>query len=479
MSENRNLPRNTLFSAISAFSNLLLLILVIFAGRILGDADYGKFSLAMAVASIFEMMIDFGLNTLVVKSVARDRSQSAYYLHAILPWKTLLSVVMMLLLIPTAYMLTKFTDVRIAIYAMGIAIVLRSFKSTTHSFFRAYERFDLVLLTTYTERIIVLLICGLILFNTRALIPFTFAFALARTPDLIFSFWLVHQKIQNLGLSLNLSRILKIQREAVPFGSLNIVTVTYAYIGTVILGIFRSPTEIGWYSAGYRVYEGLTMFPFVLCTVLLPRLSELYLKDRDKHSALSGRALKYMMILSFPIVASGWILSPHLLSTVFGPEYIKGTMALRILISISIFMFANLVLNTVLVSADEQGKVLQTAAAGLFVSVTAHFVLVPRYGIEGAAIAALTAEIFVCAMFLNVARRKIFGLVLLPSIWRPPLASMSALVVLYWSGKTLPILSFAIFALIYIAVLFVLRTFDNYELSALKSILPYNRLRSR
>ena len=409
MTNTTDFRRNTAYSALSAFSNLLLVVLVILAGRILGDSNYGKFSLALAIASIFEMPIDFGLGTLIVRDVARDRGLAARFLHSVIPWKLILSLVVMLLLIPTAQVLGKSWDARMAIYAMGLAIVLRSFKSTTHAFFQAFERFDLVLLTTYTERVLVVSVCGLMLFKTRSLLPFTLAFALARIPDLVFSYWLLNRSITKLGWRADARLIKNIQGNALPFGSLNIVTVLYAYLGTVILGIFRAPYEVGWYSAGYRIYDGLSMFPFIFSAVLFPRLSYLYVGDRKRHAELSTRTLKYALILSLPILACGWLLAPQILTILFGPEYIQGTQALRMLVVASVFMFSNRLLNTILISTDKQTAVLRASAIGLAISACAHVILVRLYGATGAGVSALIAEACVFLMFMRIAYGEIFA----------------------------------------------------------------------
>lgn len=474
MTETQNLPRNTVFSALSALSNLLLLVLVILAARILGDSDYGKFSLALAVASIFEMPIDFGLSTLTVKDVARDRGLAAPYLHSILPWKILLSGAVMLALIPTAHLLTKSADARIAVYAMGLAIVLRSSKATAHAFFSAYERFDLVLLTTYSERMIIVLVCGLMLFGTKALIPFAFAFAFARIPDLVFSYWLLHGRIARLGWSMNTSLIRRIQVKALPFGSLNIVRVMYAYIGTVILGVLRTSAEVGWYSAGYRIYEGLTMFPYILCAVLLPRLSHLYVADRERHAELSARGMKYLLILSLPILVCGWLLAPRILAAVFGPAYLQGVPALRMLFAASVFMFSNWLLNTILVSTDKQGAVLKVSAIGLGISIMAHFALIRPYGATGAGMAALFAEVCVFAMFMWVARRDVVRTEALSAAWRPALACLCTVGMLNWLKLDTPFPLILTFAVSYLGLLLVLRTFDHREWSAVKGVFSSN-----
>ena len=82
-----------------------------------------------------------------------------------------------------------------------------------------------------------------------------------------------------------------LQAAALPLGFFMIALNTYNYIDTAILGVMRSDVEIGWYSAAYRIYEGLTYAPAVLAAVLTPTLSHLFIDDRIAHRRLLARAL--------------------------------------------------------------------------------------------------------------------------------------------------------------------------------------------
>ena len=48
--------------------------------RILGPADAGEFYLAVVVISWFDILTNFGLNTLLTREVAKDRAQANRYL---------------------------------------------------------------------------------------------------------------------------------------------------------------------------------------------------------------------------------------------------------------------------------------------------------------------------------------------------------------------------------------------------------------
>jgi len=63
---------------------ILSLVLTVFIARSLGDVIFGKFSFALAFTAIFAVFSDLGYNTLLIREVARDKSQAGKYLNNVL-----------------------------------------------------------------------------------------------------------------------------------------------------------------------------------------------------------------------------------------------------------------------------------------------------------------------------------------------------------------------------------------------------------
>ena len=73
----RSMLQNLLLAGSSGASAGLLLILFVVAGRVLGEVEFGKFSFALALGTIFETLMDFGLHQVTIREVARDKSRAA------------------------------------------------------------------------------------------------------------------------------------------------------------------------------------------------------------------------------------------------------------------------------------------------------------------------------------------------------------------------------------------------------------------
>src|SRR3989442_6194300 len=111
--------RNMAYDGISAASGGLLLILFIAAGRTLGDVEFGKFSFALALGTIFETLMDFGLHQVTIRAVARDRSQATALLHHTLGIKLVWTTGALVALVAAATVLRRGRDLRIACYLLA------------------------------------------------------------------------------------------------------------------------------------------------------------------------------------------------------------------------------------------------------------------------------------------------------------------------------------------------------------------------
>ena len=466
-----SLARNTLFSAVSSASNVLLVVLVIIAARVLGERSFGYFSFALALVAIFDRLTDLGLNTLTARSVARDRSLARSYLPNILAWKSLLSIASIGLLVLAVNLLSHDREARIAAYIIGIGLVSQCFKAVSVAFFQAYERFDLILIVTYMERSVMLLAGASVLIFVGGLIPFAAVFTLSRIPDLALAYWLVHRKITPLRIRFEPRTVKRLQVSAIPLAAYTLALSAYWHVGIVILSAMRPAAEVGWYSAGYKIYEGLMVFPFVVCTVLLPRLSQLFTADRQRHAALALRVLRYLTLGSMPLAIAVGILAPQAVQLVYGQAYLPAVPALRILMGAAVFMFVNWTLNTVLISADREKPVLQVTAAGLLVMAAANLVLVRQLGMIGAAYSVAVSELCVFVYLLATARRLLFRVPAHAIAWRPAVACTVAGTVLYLLRLRAPAGSALLFAAVYVAMLLVLRAFDPEEWSGIRNLL--------
>jgi len=397
---------NSGYSAITNGSALLLLALLTIAGRALSAADYGRFSFAIALTLIVETIMDIGLGPVTVRAVARDKAGASQLLRHVLGLKLVWVAIGLALLFVVTPLLRPDPALIHLCYLMGVSSAVRSYLLTARGLLQGLDRFDLEALLVVSDRLVLLAIGGGVLWAGYGLFGLAVAFVVSRVIMLVAATLLLSRVVGSTRPQYDGAAWRTLQAAALPLGFFMIALNTYNYIDTLILGIMRSDLETGWYSAAYRIYEGLTYAPAILAAVLTPTLSHLFVDDRTAHRRLLARSL--IASLALGALLGGlvaWLAGPILL-TLFGAKYAPGVQPLRILAGGSLFVFSTWILHAGAISTNLDRRLLLTTAVGLTANVVLNVVFIPRWGISGAAWATVIAEaVTVGLLFVQIQRR--------------------------------------------------------------------------
>lgn len=399
------LVRNAFFASVSAASAVLLLALLLVAGRFLGDSDFGRFSFALALATIFETFVDFGLSVLATRSIARDRAVAQRLVANTAALKLVLGAGMMAALVVTARLLRPEADVRLACYLLGISSVLRSFLLTARHVLMGLERFGLDSLLVVGDRLLLFAIGVGALVLGYGLIGLSVAFVVARVLALVLAYVLSRSQVGSFGLEFDLAYWRELQTRALPLGAFALVLYVYNYVDTVMLGVMRTDAETGLYNAAYRVYEGLSSLPAILYSAVTPRLSLYFVGDRERHRRLARRGAVAALLLAVPVTLVSLLGAAPIMEVLYGPAYASSAAVLQILAAGFVGVFPLLMLHAVAISANAERLSLRTAAVGCAANIALNIVLIPMYGMRGAAAATVSGEIIsLVTLFVGLRR---------------------------------------------------------------------------
>lgn len=395
---NKSLAGNAARASGSIASTLLLAALLIVAGRILGDVEYGKFSFALAVAMIFEALVDFGLKEITTREVARERRAAHRILADTFGLKLALAAAASLALLLAVHVLGANPDERFACYLLGAASILRSYLLTIRHTLQGLERFGLDSTAVIIDRLLLFGIGSAALAGGLGLLGLAAGFVIARMLSLSVACMLAASQVGRIRLAFDVTSWRALQLQALPFGAFAVVFHLYSHVDTVMLWALRSDAETGLYSAAYRLYEGLSAAPQVLHAVLIPRLASHFVRERPAHARLSRTALSVSFVLAVPVCAGSIFLANPLVDVFFGAGYAAAGLPLQILGIGFVFVFPLFVLHAVALSVGAGSRLLQTAVIGCLANVAMNLVLIPRYGMHGAAAATVAGEALSAAL---------------------------------------------------------------------------------
>ena len=181
-------------------------------------------------------------------------------------------------------------------------------------------------------------------------------------------------------------------------GVAGVFQITLAWLDTILVAALASPHDAGIYKAAMSYITQGSFANQAIVFVVGPLLSGLLAQGfRDRAQSVYQTATWWLSALAWPIYLTLAAFAPLFMS-VFGPEFVAGKTALVILALPMLLAMAAGPVNVVLVMAGKSTWNLFNVALGLATNVALNLLLIPAFGIIGAA-AAWAATIVV----LNVA----------------------------------------------------------------------------
>ena len=155
----------------------------------------------------------------------------------------------------------------------------------------------------------------------------------------------------------------------------------------LVLRILR-PGMMGTYVVALSLSRMLNAFHTAVVMVLFPKAVA---RPPREVLDLTGRAVRMTTAITTLCGAAIVLAGPRLLVLLYGPEYRVATSILRILVVEVILSGATQVMSQAFMALARPGVITTLQALGLLLTVPLMLLLVPRFGIEGAALSLLRA----------------------------------------------------------------------------------------
>jgi len=371
--------------------------LTILIARYLEVAGYGKFSFTFAFVAFFIVIADFGLSTLTIRELARDKSLTKKYVDNIVVIKLILGITTFVLIVVIIQFLGKTPEVKTLVYLAGIWVIIHSFTQFFQSIFRAFEKMEYEALSKIVYSVLLFLIAGFILWQNLGIKLLISSYIVAATLTLIFTLILVRKKFTKFWIEIDLGFWKGLLREAWPLAFAAVLMTIYFKIDITMLSIMTTDTEVGLYSAAYNIVLLLGVIPSVFLPAIFPIFAKNYPKAIDNVRKVYRSSIKYLTILSAFIVTVLLPLSSYIIKYLYGNEFAHATAPLKILLFAGAVIIVDRIGIDLLNATEKQKDNVKIMTLCAIVNVLLNLFLIPLYQENGAAIATLLTEIILCA----------------------------------------------------------------------------------
>jgi O-antigen/teichoic acid export membrane protein len=430
MATARSMLKNAVSLLVAtAVTNVLNLISLIYLARVLGPTGFGKVNFAFAIIAYFMLLTDMGLPLVGIREIARDKTQAKSFASRIIVLRFILTFVSFCLLGVVLIFIRQPQEVKYLLFIYGLGMVPSAL--LVDWVFQGVERMEFIGIARVVSGIVNL---GLVLTFVKTpgqllLIPsFQVASNLLMAVLLSVFFVKVFGAV-NIGF-VRKNKIWEVLKTALPIGFSLLMIQIFYYISTVMIGFMRGNEEVGYYNAAYKVIFLFIVFIGVYHDAIFPSISYYSRNSLEQLKKLLSVTQRLMIILVVPLATGSIVLARPLMHTLYGTKYDDGIGVFKILIFAVVIIYINTAYSRGLLAAKKEKWFAAGVALPAFVSILLNFILIPRLGLQGAAIANVLSEASGFVV-MYVGFRKIMHVPFLPYIYKPLFASLIMLVSLY------------------------------------------------
>ncbi|HEY8108890.1 MAG TPA: flippase [Patescibacteria group bacterium] len=382
------------------------LVSVAILTRYLGADGYGKFTLALVYLSFFGIAADMGLFTIAVREMSRNPRRMQEIVSNTLVLRALLATVVFSLAVGIGWLLPYEPDVKVAIGIAAGAQFFGLLNSALISLFQTKLIMGRSVIADLVGRVVALgAVIGVIALDWGFYAVVATA-ALGSFVTFLVSTLLVREFV-SLRLATDTTLWKKLLKESVPYGAALVILHLYLRVDIFLLSLMRSTAEVGVYGVIFKVYELVMALPGFFNNSVFPVLVRRLKSGTANAEAMVQKVFDALVAGGAGVAAGGIVLAPQIMQVIGGSEFVSGADALQIILVAILLSFAIFTFSTLFVAMGHQSMVLRVAGVGLVLNVILNLLLIPKYGINGSAVATVASEVVVFTAYYVLARRSL------------------------------------------------------------------------
>lgn len=375
--------------------------------RVLGPENLGRVEYVFTILNYFVLFSALGIPMYGIREVARykddsrGRNKVVLELYLILLVTTLLSY----LGIFVVYQLAYFASYRDLIVIMSAMVLLSN--AGAEWFFQGTEN---QLFITVRNVIVRALVFVLILYFIS--VPgdykvYALLLVIANFGANIFNFIIILRGILKEQFAW---KEVDLKRHFRPVLTIFIATISvniYLQLDYLLIGSFSGAKYVGFYSIANKLIRFLITFITLVGAVLLPRVSYLYLNDREQYKMYLAKSFNILLLMSVPFSVFFFVYAENIVQLMGGPQFIPSVLTMKILSPLCLIVSMAYFLGFIVLYPQSRERIYTFATViSALLSLGLNYFAIRYYQQNGAAVVAVLAELVAIVVMYAVMRKK-------------------------------------------------------------------------
>lgn len=376
-------------------STILGLFSVALITRYLGQAGFGAYTTVITFLTFFAVIADLGLTLVTVQMISGAKDEENKILNNLFSLR-LVSALVLLGLAPIIVIFSPYSAaVKFGVMITAVSFVFPALNQILIGFFQKKLIMDRDAIAEVLGRLV--LVFGIVLARKMGagLNGILISTVLAAAVNFLLHY-LFARRYAIIKLALDFSLWKKILSKSWPLAITIMLNLIYLRADTLILSLFRSPSEVGLYGAAYRVIDVLTTVPFMFAGLILPILTVAWLENNPAYfKNILQKSFDVMAILAVPLVIGAGFLGPSVMLFVAGHNFRASGLILQWLIFAVAAIFLGAMFSHAVIALDKQKKMIGFYIFTSVSSLIAYLIFIPRFSYFGAAGVTIYSEVLI------------------------------------------------------------------------------------
>lgn len=386
-------------------------VITLLITSIYGSSNYGLYAISLTILQLMVMFFSFGIPSAFVSfsGAFESENQNKGLLLKSYLLVTILSVIPLILFFFNVDLITNFygkPDLKSFLQMVALSILFMVFHEINCNYFLSLKKFYWFGLTYFVFPNVLFLI--FILFSKLFQLPnycILLSYTLSVFITVVVTLFIIFRKLEFMKVTIKSKEILK---RSLPMMASGFFLILLNWTDVLMLGKFESERNIGIYNAAFKIGYLTLFFVMAMGSLIIADVARFFNNNQNLELHLTvKKATQLTAILTIPLATIIIVFSEQLLF-LFGSEFIEGRTALILITLGALFNALTGNVDQFLNTTGNQISVRNVMFVGFLINICLNFILIPIYGINGAAFSSLVVNVIVNTIFIIIIKKK-FG----------------------------------------------------------------------
>lgn len=458
MSVSRKIAHNTFIQILGRILSILLsLVIISRLTRYLGPEGFGQYTIIITFLSFFGILVDMGIYLTSLQLISQP-GKNAEEIFSNAFTLRIISAIIFLGLAPLASIFFPYPPiVKQGIIIATLAFFFISLCQMLHAIFQKELNMVKAEISEIIGKIVTLAATIIAIYLRLNLLFIIITLVLGNFVHFLIKF-IYAEKYLKIHFAFNKKIYKEIISNSWPIALSITFNLIYLRSDTIILSLFATKAQVGFYGAGYKVIDVLTTLPIIIAGLMLPYLVSAWANgDIEVLKKYLQAGFDVASILAIPIILGTQFIAIPFIELVAGKDFSPAGNILKILIIAVNMIFFSTLFTHLIVAINKQKIMLFGYFITAVLSLIAYFTLIPKFSAIGAAWVTVFSETLMAIIAFIVSYKSTKILPDFKILTKSLIAGILMSIILYFIRGFNMFLIILAGAIVYIGVLLVLK----------------------